>query len=94
MYEPPYSGVKLKGEPVPVRFVLGPVTLQLKVYPAALTAVLGSVAEPVSVIAVPAGSVAGNPVNEAVGATLLTTIVCAGETPTLPLASVVARLIA
>ena len=37
-----------------------------------MTAVLGSVAEPVKLIAVPAGSVAGNPVNEAVGATLET----------------------
>jgi hypothetical protein len=31
VYEPPYSGVKLKAEPVAVRLVLGPVTVQLKV---------------------------------------------------------------
>jgi hypothetical protein len=37
-----------------------------------LTALLGSVAEPVKLMAVPAGSVAGKPVNEAVGATLVT----------------------
>jgi len=31
VYEPPYSGVKLKEEPVPVTLVLGPETVQLKV---------------------------------------------------------------
>jgi hypothetical protein len=34
--------------------------------------VLGSLAEPVKLMAVPAGSVAGKPVNEAVGATFVT----------------------
>lgn len=61
-------------EPVNVT-VPGPVTVQLNVKPAAVSAVLGSVAVPVRTIAVPQGLLVGSPVKEGEGATLLITVV-------------------